>query len=187
MSFLDKLNCDAATVFISENGFLGKTTEELLTALELNYPDIYQQAIEPVQIAIGKQIIANGNFVYLEKYRVGNVEFDHIDDANRAVQKEKLTLFINRALDFVVNKIVVTESGDETWSVIDIGAHPEDGMFAVFNPISGVYTKVTGRENAVATLNMLKEEVVNSVSIDIYRKVADALTQESAWVLLPNV
>jgi hypothetical protein len=57
----------------------------------------------------------------------------------------------------------------------------KDGLFAIFNPTTGVYTKVNGLDNAKTTLASIKQAIINGFSVQMYQKIIDNSTQESAW------
>jgi hypothetical protein len=65
--------------------------------------------------------------------------------------------------------------------VVDLDTYVQDGLFAVFNPTTGIYTKVNGLDKAKTTLAEIKQSIIDGFSVQMYQKITDNSTQESAW------
>lgn len=179
--FVARLGCPDAEPWIDEHNFWGKTADELLTALEISNPVFYSQALLVIPDAISAEIISKNDFTKLDSYKVLSSEYSSFADAEKAVYDEKLNLLSKRGEKFYVNKITVSDSGDETWDVIDIDTYTEEGFFAVFNPLTGVYGKANSLQEAKELLKETKQNVIDSIIVILYQKIIDNSTQESAW------
>lgn len=181
--FVEKLKCEDAEPWISANNFWGKTTDELLDALEISNPIFFAQAVIAIPSIISSEIVQKNDFTLTDVYLVNSIHYQDFESAKNAVRSEQLKMFLERRNDFYVNKIIVNESGDEAWSIIDIDSINEEGIFAVFNPITGVYTKENSLEKTKELLQNTKDYVINNIYVPIYRKIIDNSTQEEAFVI----
>jgi len=179
--FVARLGCPDAEPWIDAHNFWGKTTDELLDALKIDNPSFFEQAAPLMPDAIALEILSKNDYTSLNTFKVENNEYTVLNDANNAVNQKKVELFNLCSYTFYTNAIEVHDNGDETWSVVDLNNCVQEGLFAVFNPTTGIYTKVNGLDNAKTTLASIKQSIIDGFSVQMYQKIIDNSTQESAW------
>jgi hypothetical protein len=181
--FVARLGCQDAEPWIDEHSFWGKTTDELLDALEIDNPSFFEQASPLIPNAIALEILSKNDYTALDTFKVDSNEYTVLNDAINAVNQKKSELFNSCSYIFYTNSIEVQDNGDETWSVVDLDTCEKDGLFAVFNPTTGIYTKVNGLDAAKVTLSDIKQSIIDDFNVPIYQKIIDNSTQESAWAI----
>jgi hypothetical protein len=179
--FVARLGCPDADPWIEAHNFWGKTTDELLDALKIDSPLFFEQASLLMPNAIALEILSKNDYTALNTFKVESNEYTVLNDAINAANQKKLELFNLCSYTFYTNAIEVQDNGDETWSVVDLDTCSAEGLFAVFNPTTGTYAKVNGLDNAKTTLATIKESIIDGFNIQIYQKIIDNSTQESAW------
>jgi hypothetical protein len=179
--FVEKLGCPDAEPWIEAHNFWGKTTDELLDALKIDNPSFFEQASLLMPNAIALEILSKNDYTALDTFKVESNEYTVLNDAINMVNQRKLELFNSGPYTFYTNAIEVQDNGDETWSVVDLDTCVQEGLFAIFNPTTGIYTKVNGLDNAKTTLATIKQSIIDGFSIQMYQKIVDNSTQESAW------
>jgi hypothetical protein len=181
--FVKKLGCTDAEPWINEHNFWGKTTDELLNALEINNPLFFEQAKSILPDAIKAQVLENNNYTLTNTFKVVGIEYTILNDAINKSKEESLSLFNSCGYNLSASLIRLNDNGDETWTVLDLDTHTEDGFFAVFNPLTGLYTKTTGLDNAKAISNTVKQSVKNLFVVPVYQKIIDNDTQDEVWII----
>jgi hypothetical protein len=181
--FVARLGCPDADPWIEAHNFWGKTTDELLDALEIDNPSFFEQASPLIPNAIALEILSKNDYTALDTFKVDSNEYTVLNDAINAVNQKKLELFNSFSYTFYTNAIEVQDNGDETWSVVDLNTYTEEGLFAIFNPTTGIYTKANGLDNAKTTLSTIKQSIMDGFNIQMYQKIIDNSTQESAWAI----
>jgi hypothetical protein len=181
--FIAKLGCPDAEPWIDAHSFWGKTTDELLDALKIDNPLFFEQAAPLMPNAIALEILSKNDYTAFDTFKVESEEFTSLNDAVNAVNQRKLELFNSCPYTFYTSTIEVQDNGDETWSVVDLDTYVQEGLFAIFNPTTGVYTKANGLDNAKTTLTSIKQSIIDGFSVQMYQKIIDNSTQESAWAI----
>jgi hypothetical protein len=179
--FAARLGCPDAEPWIDAHNFWGKTTDELLDALKIDNPSFFEQASLLMPNAIALEILSKNDYTALDTFKVESNEYTVLNEAVNAVNQKKLELFNSCSYTFYTNAIEVQDNGDETWSVVDLDTCVQEGLFAIFNPTTGIYTKVNGLDNAKTTLASIKQSIIDGFSVQMYQKIIDNSTQESAW------
>jgi hypothetical protein len=179
--FVARLGCQDAEPWIDAHNFWVKTTDELLDVLKIDNPSFFNQASPLMPDAIALEILSKNNYTALDTFKVESNEYTILNDAINAVNQRKLELLNSGAYLFYANAIEVQDNGDETWSVVDLDTCVQEGLFAIFNPTTGTYTKVNGLDNAKTTLASIKQSIIDGFSVQMYQKIIDNSTQESAW------
>lgn len=179
--FVARLGCPDAEPWIDAHNFWGKTTYELLDALKIDNPLFFEQAVPLMPNAIALEILSKNDYTALDTFKVESNEYTVLNEAVNAVNQRKLELFNSCSYTFYTNAIEVQDNGDETWSVVDLDTCVQEGLFAIFNPTTGIYAKVNGLDNAKTTLASIKQSIIDGFSVQMYQKIIDNSTQESAW------
>jgi hypothetical protein len=181
--FVAKLNCPDAEPWIDAHSFWGKTTDELLDALKIDNPSFFEQASTLVPNVIALEVLENNNYTLTNNFKVVDVEYTILNDAINKANEESLILFNSCGYDLTVNLISLNDNGDETWTVLNLDAHTEDGFFAVFNPLTGIYTKTTDLASAKSMFNAVKQSVKDLFVVPVYQKIIDNDTQDEVWII----
>jgi hypothetical protein len=67
-------------------------------------------------------------------------------------------------------------SGNNTvWRPADLVADPDEGVYFVFNTLTGVHEKVVGKQAAILRMNEIKELFSEHMGLDSYSEVEDPL------------
>ena len=109
-------------------------------------------------------------FVSDEKTKTDN---DHLicivgtqEDANLKAQQHKQEFLEQQSYRFTIAKEVV-DGNNTTWMNADLLNDSEDGMYQVFNHLTGQHEPVDGLSNAIYRMNELKTQFLNQFSWDV--------------------
>jgi hypothetical protein len=179
--FVEKLGCPDAEPWIEAHNFWGKTTDELLDALEIDNPSFFEQAQSLISNLIALEILSKNDYAALDTFKVENKEYTSLNDVINMVNQRKLELLNSGAYLFYTNAIEVQDNGDETWLVVDLDTCVQEGLFAIFNPTTGIYTKANGLDNAKTTLAEIKQSIIDGFSVQMYQKITDIYATSSDY------
>ena len=95
------------------------------------------------------------NSLNLIGYRVNNVDYSTLEDAQNARQQQLANLKDEMEPLVVCNLEVIDANGDATWTIVDLDNLdlPTNANVKIFNPTSGQYVSCTTLEEAILKRN----------------------------------
>ena len=88
------------------------------------------------------------------------------EDAIAKNEQNKQEFLEKESYRFTVAKEEVN-GNDTTWKAADLTNDAEEGVYHVFNHTNGLYETVNGLSNSIARMNELKQNFIDSLSINV--------------------
>lgn len=188
---IDLIECDDAPAWMADNNAYGMTEKQVLDLLKSQNSNFYEPAKSVFEWIRGSVIKESGAYT-VNEYKIISIDGTELTYLNETDLKDGMFIERKKILNsvnpnFSVNFVQTNENGDQTWLPVDMETWETEGLFKVFNPVTGLYLDCESISDAKNSLKQAMQEVLNAFMVNVQQNITGTSGDtkgDSGWVAM---